>query len=44
MPPSIIKDDNRDIFIATAQHYDDVYKKILSVKGNSKNIISGLFI
>ena len=44
MSPSIIKTDNRSVFIATAQHYDDVYKNILTLKGNDKNIISGLII
>ena len=44
MSPSIIKNDNRNIFIATAQSYDDVYKNILSLKGNDKNIISGLIV
>jgi len=44
MSPSIIKNDNRNIFIATAQSYDDVYKNILSLKDNDKNIISGLIV
>ena len=44
MSPSIIKTDNRSVFIATAQHYDDVYKNILTLKGSDKNIISGLII
>ena len=39
-----VKNDDRKIFIATAQHYDDVYNKILEIKGNNKNIISGLII
>ena len=44
MSPSIIKTDNRSVFIATAQHYDDVYKNILTLKGSDKSIISGLII
>ena len=44
LSPSILKNDDRKIFIATAQHYDDVYNKILEKKGNNKNIISGLII
>tara|TARA_B100001093_G_C26834573_1_gene1017743 strand:+ start:370 stop:1668 length:1299 start_codon:yes stop_codon:yes gene_type:complete len=44
LSPSILKNDDRKIFIATAQHYDDVYNKILEIKGNNKNIISGLII
>ena len=44
MSPSIIKEDNRSVFIATAQHYDSVYKNILDIKGNNKSIISGLII
>ena len=38
LSPNIIKDDNRGIFIATAQSYDDVYKNILDLKGNDKNV------
>ena len=44
MSPDIIKKDNRGIFIATAQSYDDVYKKILEIKGDDKNVISGLIV
>jgi poly(ribitol-phosphate) beta-N-acetylglucosaminyltransferase len=44
LSPSILKNDNRKIFIATAQHYDAVYSKILEIKGNNKNIINGLII
>ena len=44
MSPDIIKKDNRSIFIATAQSYDDVYKKIIEIKGDDKNIISRLII
>ncbi len=44
MSPNIIKEDNRGIFIATAQSYDDVYKKILEIKGNDNNVISGLIV
>ena len=44
LSPNIIKDDNRGIFIATAQSYDDVYKNILDLKGNDKNVISGLIV
>ena len=44
MSPSIIKNDDRSIFIATAQHYDAVYKNILNLKGNDKNVICGLII
>ena len=44
MSPNMIKEDNRGIFIATAQSYDDVYKKILEIKGNDNNVISGLIV
>tara|TARA_B100000886_G_C20424858_1_gene493406 strand:- start:71 stop:1369 length:1299 start_codon:yes stop_codon:yes gene_type:complete len=44
MSPNIIKEDNRRIFIATAQSYDDVYKKISEIKGDDKNVISGLIV
>ena len=44
LSPSILKNDDRKIFIATAQHYDDVYNKILEIKGSNKSIITGLII
>ena len=44
MSPKIIKEDNRGIFIATAQSYDDVYKNILEIKGDDKSVISGLIV
>lgn len=44
MSPNIIKEDNRGIFIATAQSYDDVYKNILEIKGDDKSVISGLIV
>ena len=44
MSPNIIKEDNRRIFIATAQSYDDVYKKISEIKGDDENVISGLIV
>lgn len=44
LSPSILKNDDRKIFIATAQHYDDVYNQILEIKGNNKSIITGLII
>lgn len=43
-PPSILKQDDRKIFIATAQSYDEVYSKITEIKGNNANILSGLII
>jgi len=44
LSPSILENDDRKIFIATAQHYDEVYNKILEIKGNNKRIITGLII
>ena len=43
-PVSLIKNNSRKIFIATAQHYDEVYKNILNSRGASDKIISGLII
>lgn len=44
LSPSILKNDNRKIFIASAQSYDEIYNKILEIKGSNKNIITGLII
>ena len=42
--PSILEQDDRKIFIASAQFYDEVYNKITEIKGNNTNILSGLVI
>jgi poly(ribitol-phosphate) beta-N-acetylglucosaminyltransferase len=42
--PQTLKQDDRKIFIATAQFYDEVYNKITEIKGNNSNILSGLII
>ncbi len=42
--PSILKLDDRKIFIATAQFYDEVYNKITEIKGSNSDILSGLII
>lgn len=42
--PSSIKNNNKKIFIASAQHYDDIYKNVIKLKGDDKSIISGLII
>ena len=42
--PEILKNDDRNIFIATALGYDEVFQNILSIKGSSRNIISGLIL
>jgi len=42
--PSSIKNNNKKIFITSAQNYDDIYKNIINLKGDDKNIISGLII
>ena len=44
LSPSILKNDNRKVFIATAQSYDEVYNKIVEIKGDNKNIVTGLII
>ena len=43
-PPSILKNDDRKIFIATAQFYDEIYNKITEIKGSNSNILNGLII
>ena len=42
--PQALAQDDRKIFIATAQFYDEVYNKIIEIKGNNSNILSGLII
>ncbi len=42
--PEIIKHSDEKIFIASAAHYDDIFKSIVSVKGDANNIVSGLII
>ena len=42
--PEILKNDDRNIFIATALGYDEVFQNILSIKGSSRSIISGLIL
>ena len=42
--PSSIKENESKIFIAAAQSYDEIYKNIVKIKGNDKNIISGLIL
>ena len=44
MPPDILKNNNKKIFIAAAQHYDEIYKNISNVGGNTNNIICGLIV
>ena len=33
MPPDILKNNNKKIFIAAAQHYDEIYKNISNIWG-----------
>ncbi len=42
--PEILKNDDRDIFIATALGYDEVFQNILNIKGNSRKIVTGLIL
>ena len=44
MSPEILKNNNRKVFIAAAQQYDEIYKKILNVRGNTNNIVCGLIV
>jgi organic radical activating enzyme len=43
-PPSFLEKDDRFIFIATALGYDEVFKKIINIKGNSEKIVNGLIL
>ena len=42
--PNILEKDNRMVLIATAQFYDEVYNKIIKIKGSNSSILSGLII
>ena len=41
---SHFQNNNRKVFIAAAQQYDEIYKKILNVRGNTNNIVCGLIV
>ena len=42
--PKILKGDQRQIYISAALNYDEIYKSIVSIKGNSNNILTGLIV
>ena len=42
--PEILKNDDRFIYIATAQSYDEVFKNIVNIKGNSDKVVTGLML
>lgn len=42
--PKILEKDSRMVLIATAQFYDEVYNKIIKIKGSNSSILSGLII
>ena len=42
--PSILKNDPRFIYIAVAQSYDEVFKNIIKIQGNSNKILTGLIL
>jgi len=42
--PEILKNDNRFIYIATAQSYDEVLKNIINIKENSEKVVTGLLL
>jgi MoaA/NifB/PqqE/SkfB family radical SAM enzyme len=44
MPPDILKHNKKKILITAAQHYDEIYKNILNLRGNANNIVCGLII
>ena len=42
--PNLLVKDSRMVLIATAQFYDEVYNKIIKIKGSNSSILSGLII
>ena len=44
MTPDILRNNEKKIFIAAAQQYDEIYKNILNLRGNANNIVCGLII
>ena len=44
MTPDILKNNEKKIFIAAAQQYDEIYKNVLNLRGNANNIVCGLII
>ena len=44
LPPTDINKVDKPIFIASAQHYDEIYKKIIQIKSDANSIISGLIV
>ena len=42
--PEMLKNDNRFIYIATAQSYDEVLKNIINIKENSEKVVTGLLL
>ena len=39
-----MKNDDRFIYIATAQSYDEVFKNIVNIKRNSDKVVTGLML
>ena len=44
MTPDILRNNEKKVFIAAAQQYDEIYKNILNLRGNANNIVCGLII
>mgnify|MGYP004191050145 CR=1 FL=1 len=42
--PEILKDDKRQIYISAALNYDEIYKMIVSIRGNPNSILTGLIV
>ena len=42
--PEILKDDKRQVYITAALNYDEIYKMIVSIKGNQNGILTGLIV
>ena len=40
----LLKNDNRKVFITSAQFYGDIYDNIEKIQGSNKSIISGLIL
>ena len=42
--PNILKNDNRRVYIAAVQSYDDIYSNIKKIRGEKADIVNGVFI
>ena len=42
--PSILKNDNRSVYITSVQSYDDILATIKKIRGQNINIVNGIFV